>query len=102
MRSSCLRSDVCAADLAEELGGLGKGGADSFVGKFVIVDGPQCLIFCADERRFAFSIPNALSVPRAFIDAGIDLPELLGSRSAERRVGKECVSTCRSRWSPYH
>src|SRR3546814_20196490 len=23
-------------------------------------------------------------------------------RSAERRVGKECVGTCRSRWSPYH
>src|SRR3546814_990122 len=27
---------------------------------------------------------------------------LTSSRSAERRVGKECVSTCRSRWSPYH
>src|SRR3546814_4368964 len=27
-------------------------------------------------------------------------PEL--DRSEERRVGKECVSTCRSRWSPYH
>src|SRR3546814_11081279 len=29
---------------------------------------------------------------------------LLGQRqrSEERRVGKECVSTCRSRWSPYH
>src|SRR3546814_14844589 len=26
----------------------------------------------------------------------------LGVRSEERRVGKECVSTCRSRWSPYH
>src|SRR3546814_17229066 len=26
----------------------------------------------------------------------------LGARSEERRVGKECVSTCRSRWSPYH
>src|SRR3546814_13784766 len=25
-----------------------------------------------------------------------------GFSSAERRVGKECVSTCRSRWSPYH
>src|SRR3546814_13922572 len=25
-----------------------------------------------------------------------------GLRSEERRVGKECVSTCRSRWSPYH
>src|SRR3546814_3913963 len=34
-----------------------------------------------------------------------DLVEGLGNthwRSEERRVGKECVSTCRSRWSPYH
>src|SRR3546814_5128360 len=28
--------------------------------------------------------------------------QLRGNRSEERRVGKECVSTCRSRWSPYH
>src|SRR3546814_20771700 len=27
---------------------------------------------------------------------------LEGDSSEERRVGKECVSTCRSRWSPYH
>src|SRR3546814_14211437 len=27
---------------------------------------------------------------------------LVSPRSEERRVGKECVSTCRSRWSPYH
>src|SRR3546814_3809284 len=27
---------------------------------------------------------------------------LRATRSEERRVGKECVSTCRSRWSPYH
>src|SRR3546814_17934484 len=26
----------------------------------------------------------------------------LKARSEERRVGKECLSTCRSRWSPYH
>src|SRR3546814_19945984 len=26
----------------------------------------------------------------------------IGERSEARRVGKECVSTCRSRWSPYH
>src|SRR3546814_15345735 len=26
----------------------------------------------------------------------------LPARSEERREGKECVSTCRSRWSPYH
>src|SRR3546814_5169265 len=29
-------------------------------------------------------------------------PHRPGWRSEERRVGKECVSTCRSRWSPYH
>ena len=28
--------------------------------------------------------------------------DLGGSRSEERRVGKECWITCRSRWSPYH
>src|SRR3546814_14798783 len=32
-----------------------------------------------------------------------DAPGLFeAGRSEERRVGKECVSTCRSRWSPYH
>src|SRR3546814_6740575 len=29
-------------------------------------------------------------------------PPSCRGRSEERRVGKECVSTCRSRWSPYH
>src|SRR3546814_14885732 len=29
-------------------------------------------------------------------------PMTRAARSEERRVGKECVSTCRSRWSPYH
>src|SRR3546814_16034638 len=32
------------------------------------------------------------------LDEGADMV----MRSEERRVGKECVSTCRSRWSPYH
>src|SRR3546814_7185630 len=29
-------------------------------------------------------------------------PPFAATRSEERRVGTECVSTCRSRWSPYH
>src|SRR3546814_12650369 len=33
---------------------------------------------------------------------GATIEYLSGARSEERRVGKECVSTCRSRWSPYH
>src|SRR3546814_20906454 len=36
----------------------------------------------------------------ALVLAGIVFSVLV--RSEERRVGKECVSTCRSRWSPYH
>src|SRR3546814_11680954 len=35
----------------------------------------------------------------AGVDTGL---YALATRSEERRVGKECVSTCRSRWSPYH
>src|SRR3546814_11059886 len=35
-------------------------------------------------------------------DTVLDDPERLGRRSEERRGGKECVSTCRSRWSPEH
>src|SRR3546814_15160697 len=31
----------------------------------------------------------------------LEQPDRGGGRSEERRVGKECVSTCRSRWSPY-
>src|SRR3546814_12570686 len=40
----------------------------------------------------------------AFIGIGvIAIPTgIVAGRSEERRVGKECVSTCRSRWSPYH
>src|SRR3546814_20735998 len=35
-------------------------------------------------------------------EAGAPLSSDLPDRSEERRVGEECVSTCRSRWSPYH
>src|SRR3546814_13781700 len=36
------------------------------------------------------------------ISAPSPSPPSFSSRSEERRVGKECVSTCRSRWSTYH
>src|SRR3546814_15311281 len=36
------------------------------------------------------------------VHAGAAFEEQGLARSEERRVGKECVSTCRSRWSPYH
>src|SRR3546814_2272916 len=46
---------------------------------------------CCDGMMLTASLP-ALSL----LHSGLRL------RSEERRVGKECVSTCRSRWSPYH
>src|SRR3546814_9593531 len=54
------------------------------------------LLFDQFDRGLAdlvFHIPDAREV-----QSGIE--QL--ARSEERRVGKECVSTCRSRWSPYH
>src|SRR3546814_11629239 len=44
----------------------------------------------ATAHRAVARFPNRIS------------PEPGNLRSEERRVGKECVSTCRSRWSPYH
>src|SRR3546814_14062968 len=46
-----------------------------------------------------FEDPEALALGVAI---GERLVALLGERSEERRVGKECVSTCRCRWTPYH
>src|SRR3546814_14177764 len=44
---------------------------------------------------------SLLHIPLDIVMAMVDR-FLGGTRSEERRVGKECVSTCRSRWSPYH
>ena len=41
-------------------------------------------------------------VARHLFDRGTAVEVFLLARSEERRVGKECTSWCRSRWSPYH
>src|SRR3546814_14152605 len=100
MRISDWSSDVCSSDLAEGLGpglplnALGLPSTDPMavmpffdLGRADVADRlpvppgpgepaavPNCAVFCLGEN----------------------------TRSAERRVGKECVSTCRSRWSQYH
>src|SRR3546814_17600861 len=43
---------------------------------------------------------NIVEIRKPKIDAKLVAQGV--ARSEERRVGKECVSTCRSRWSPYH
>src|SRR3546814_7392188 len=43
--------------------------------------------------------PTGAAVCEVAVDPDTGVVDI---RSEERRVGKECVSTCRSRWSPYH
>src|SRR3546814_4823200 len=55
------------------------------------------------KTLLARAIAGEAEVP-FFTISGSDFVEMFVGvgRSEERRVGKECVSTCRSRWSPYH
>src|SRR3546814_1256871 len=59
------------------------------------------------RHRHAATVAITLALSAAIlIPALVVVPDhgLAGAswRSEERRVGKECVSTCRARWSPYH
>src|SRR3546814_14828401 len=59
-----------------------------------------------DYPDYGYKLANSIATGAA--DCGIALCgsgigiSIAVNRSEERRVGKECVSTCRSRWSPYH
>src|SRR3546814_6256073 len=58
--------------------------------------GPQISLFCHIGQC-------ETEIACAHISVGkFGLPGINSQRSEERRVGNECVSTCRSRWSPYH
>ena len=51
-------------------------------------------------KRLVATIPQQNSWPFEFHT--VPQKEINAFRSEERRVGKECASMCRSRWSPYH
>src|SRR3546814_5267835 len=82
MRISDWSSDVCSSDL-EHLA--------------AVPQLRQILPGEREQRRTVGAIERELP---AF--GGLDDIARAIDRSEERRVGKECVSTCRSRWSPYH
>src|SRR3546814_9766760 len=90
----------------------------SFYGELMSLPSALWLLFffCSSRRRHTrcalvtgvqtCALPICCQVHQSGIAASC-LTRLLGParstpRSEERRVGKECVSTCRSRWSPYH
>src|SRR3546814_16638196 len=107
MRISDWSSDVCSSDL-QGLGPLrpghlagerppGPGGEGDAVA--VVGDrGIETLLQPADEGHQRLG-PADEAAPEVF---RFDMAPRRKMRSEERRVGKECVSTCRSRGSPYN
>src|SRR3546814_2447486 len=89
MRISDWSSDVCSSDLNFVAFSRHLGDASGQVFVFFI------LTVAAAEAAIGLAILVTLFRNRRTIDVA-DL-----DRSEERRVGKECVSTCRYRWSPY-
>src|SRR3546814_4884724 len=99
MRISDWSSDVCSSDLCE--------GVDV---PYVVIDdqNPGAGEFRDSlHRRAAFLIPyRPLPTPQNRPEARLQRVDTVhdldrsAARSEERRVGEECVSTCRSRWSP--
>src|SRR3546814_15136444 len=89
MRISDWSSDVCSSDLsarprqarAPQNGGQPGNGGDPY---------PNDRDRRRGEQRRPLDQPRAAKLPLCHV------------RSEERRVGKECVSTCRYRWSPLH
>src|SRR3546814_8485116 len=98
MRISDWSSDVCSSDFPErpEGGFRGVGGH----ARSVAVR-PRALVFACLR---VFRRPSQRGPRGGGVARWSALSHCVGSatRSEERRVGKECVSTCRSRWSPYH
>src|SRR3546814_17675305 len=97
MRISDWSSDVCSSDLHQV-------NRDDIFLLAVIEQTLQRPV----EQGVAVLHSPALFVDRLVGEAGVaadeagDLQQALRPRSEARRVGKGCVSTWRSRWSPYH
>src|SRR3546814_3392223 len=87
MRISDWSSDVCSSDLAAR---------QPFAA--TIENGRPRMVYF-DEASVAAQEHRQLSAK--FLGQYVTYVNHT-ARSAERRVGKECVSTCRSRWAPYH
>src|SRR3546814_13936634 len=94
MRISDWSSDVCSSDLEADIGDGDDRLPTPCIVRIVIGHGPDGVVMVARIGRVD---RDDGQVAQVFPIVAQRLP-----RSEERRVGKECVSTCRSRWSPYH
>src|SRR3546814_19042445 len=95
MRISDWSSDVCSSDLYW-MDSVLKIVHPSAYGR---IKGD--LLKIVNDQRGS-SVSQYFTMESMRVDPQSLMSETTGTRSEERRVGKECVSTCRSRWSPYH
>src|SRR3546814_16327248 len=68
-------------------------------------DAPELADLIVHAKRFGIPLIGITSKAKSVLGKASDIVLVLPpveERSEERRVGKECVSTCRSRWSRYH
>src|SRR3546814_12204017 len=102
MRISDWSSDVCSSDLHG--GNAGATAIDAQIQQqdFITTLGSGDTSAGQHQRqRYRLQPPHwRLAATRGTLRSS--LASANDSRSEERRVGKECVSTCRSRWLPYH
>src|SRR3546814_13501440 len=109
MRISDWSSDVCSSDLTQRGGRTLDGGGTCYAfGDWVLREVERVLVD-GEGNEVALSsgeyhlLHALVRHPRQVMSRDRLLDLVRGrERSEERRVGKECVSTCRSRWSPYH
>src|SRR3546814_20460321 len=101
MRISDWSSDVCSSDLAARAQELA-GALPPAAGLFFKSDRTE-QVFAAPVLSSDVVIEIAGDIARVAVRQHFRNPsQAWPERSDERRVGKECVSTCRSRWSPYN
>src|SRR3546814_12662358 len=100
MRISDWSSDVCSSDLGPK-GGPGMREMLSTTSA-IYGQGMGEKVALITDGRFS-GATRGFCVGHVGPEAAVGGPiGLIKNRSEERRVGTECVSTCRSRWSPYH
>src|SRR3546814_3611635 len=109
MRISDWSSDVCLPNLLTQLAGKamraqGRGGSIINIASILGLRQAAGVASYAVSKAAVIQLTKvaALELARFGVRVNALAPGYISTRSEERRVGKECVSTCRSRWSPYH
>src|SRR3546814_18645887 len=100
MRISDWSSDVCSSDLCFAVSPQPKTSRE----KAITTAGRLITNLLFDRHSLLWSVePQAVDPPGVAVrHLKSPAARMFNDRSEERRVGNECVSTFRSRWSPYH